>query len=335
MAHCRMSADLLPSLTSGTLSGVWGCDGSQVRGGGRVGGAPLPRRDGDGLWRADKDRVRVVFAGDVIDQRLALVYVPLRLGIIQSDSLFWYRGPAGATPEQMSPVGNAPGDRPAMAISEWDSENVVSTLAVVPEGAEVEISTGATYGADGRLSRKWTSVAVVDGVALSQVADPILNDFDIRVTIDGSQLTKADIWMGGGHGVDPAEAARAAITGVLPTRGEIADPEFLTNVVARSLGESGLAGMDVALQLPWVGEVNGRSAAVITLQPPGGGVLVFTFHGDATMTRADLRLLLPAAGAGSRPLVWRLRADDSDAVSRDVAVLAPPGAVQTELDCRR
>jgi len=38
----------------------------------------------EGVWRvAGRDRVRVLFAGDVGDRRLALLVVPLRLGVLE------------------------------------------------------------------------------------------------------------------------------------------------------------------------------------------------------------------------------------------------------------
>jgi hypothetical protein len=77
--------------------------------------------------------------------------------------------------------------------------------------------------------------------------------------------------------------------------------------------------------------VNGQPAALLTIQPPGGGVLVFAYHGVATAYRTDLRLLLPAAGADRRPIGWRMRAEDKDDRTDEAVVIAPPGATSVTL----
>ena len=41
---------------------------------------------------ADRDAIRVLYASDVPGHRLALVLVPLRLGLITSWQLIWYDG---------------------------------------------------------------------------------------------------------------------------------------------------------------------------------------------------------------------------------------------------
>ncbi len=45
----------------------------------------------------------------------------------------------------------------------------------------------------------------------------------------------------------------------------------------------------------------------------------------------DMRLLLPAKGAATRPVAWRMRAENSDGPAGSVVVVAPPGSVSAEL----
>ncbi len=69
----------------------------------RVAG-PRPTKNGVGVWRATPGLVHPVWAGDLGTKRVAVLWVAYRFGVLASPSVVVMEGPAGARPEEMSPV---------------------------------------------------------------------------------------------------------------------------------------------------------------------------------------------------------------------------------------
>jgi hypothetical protein len=287
-------------------------------------------QDPEGLWRVgDRSAIRVVYAGDVPGLRLALVLVPLHLGVIKDWTLVWYEGPTGAAPDRMEWSSNTNADTPAATLLYGSVDRGGAAVVIGPPGASVTVSGGATYSAAGTVDRHplatsadGSGVAVVD---LPAGGPPRLAT---RITVDGALYFEGGLdggWSGGsGSGQDPspemlAVAARDA-------RGPGLDRDRFLAFATTALNDSRLAAEDVTLRLLWTGTVNGVPAALLTVQPRGGGVIVYAMHGGIDLQRTDLRLLLPADGAFERPIAWRLRAEGKDTQTDQVVVVAPPGA---------
>jgi hypothetical protein len=107
--------------------------------------------------------------------------------------------------------------------------------------------------------------------------------------------------------------------------------ELLESWLDTAVTFSGLSLEDLRIDVRWAGTVNGQSAAAFTLQQPGQGVLAYAFHGDLSSARQDLGILMPAAGAADRPIVWRMRADGGDTRTNRVLMAAPSSAARLEL----
>ncbi len=293
--------------------------------------------ESEGVWRVgDRDRIRIVFAGDVGDERVALLVVPLRLGLIEVQESMVYTGLVGAPPDEMMQqenFGHLPSVFARMVGGEGsiaDASGAVTQpptlLVVAPPGATAEYATTAQYGADGRVRRNWRPAPVVDGVVSQSIAEwTSVPELALRVRHDG-RVHERHLYVAPSH---PAETIPAAILAeaTRDTRGEEPDPVLLQRTIAEALTEAGLSVDGVDIRVPWSGRVRGSAAHVVTIQPEGGGVLAF-WHGG----RTDLRLLLPAKGAAARPLAWRLYSGDgNDDRTRDVVVVAPKGSARVEL----
>lgn len=290
--------------------------------------------DPDGVYRVgDRDDVRVLFAGDVPGRRLALLIVPLRLGVLAVEDTQWYEGPVGATPAQMRKQSNSgmPED-----VLTWEESDDAGGLVVVvgPPGAQVEISTAVRFGADGRLGRDWQQVGA-DGVGWLELP-PSRRPPQVaaRVSRDGAALFEGTVPVSWSY--DRPAASGAQVPPVPATRGGPPPAALLRPAVADAFSTTGLDARTTQVRVPWAGRVRGQAALVLTLQPRGGGVLVFTHRlvsrsDGVTRTAQDLRLLLPADGAAARPLAWRLRADAGERKTSQVVVVAPTGASRVEL----
>ncbi|GAA3247746.1 hypothetical protein ACFO1B_38885 [Dactylosporangium siamense] len=287
-------------------------------------------QDPEGWWRVgDRGTIRVVYAGDVPGMRLALVLVPLHFGVIRSWTLVWYAGPTGAAPEQMEQHSNTNADTPVATLLHGSADRGGVAVVVGPPGSTVTISGGATYSAAGTVDRKLLATSADgSGVAVAELPAGGPPRLATRITVDGAVSFEGGLdggWSGRfGSGTDPSPemldaAARDA-------RGPGLDRDRFLRFASTALNDSRLEVEDVTLRLLWTGTVNGQPAALLSVQPHGGGVIVYAMHGGVDWLRFDLRLLLPAAGAFERPIGWRLRAEGKDTQTDQVVVVAPPGA---------
>ena len=291
--------------------------------------------DPEGYWRvADRGAIRVVFAADVADQRLALVLVPLRFGLITNSELVWYQGPAGAAPDQMTMQSNDSSDEPVASFMQASSDAQGVAVVVAPPGTVVSISDGVTYAATGVVRHHQVTTDDHTGVGIAALPpSPITPSVTTRVT-DGARVVYAGPVYGGWSGTEADSGNQEPTAGMLVeiakgARGPALDPAILKSFVINALNDSRLSLRDVTIHLRWTGTVNRQRAALITVQPRDGGVLAYAFHGSATESREDLRLLLPAAGADERPIAWRMRAEGRDDETDHVIVVAQTGTSAT------
>lgn len=284
----------------------------------------------EGLWRVgDRGTIRIVYAGDVPGRRIALVLVPMHLGLIRDWTLVWYDGPTGAAPDRMTRLSSDTADAPAATVFDGSAQDGGMAIVVGPAGSTVTISGGATYTAAGTVDRRpLLTSADGSGVAVIGLPPGPAPQLTARVTLGGTAYFAGA--MGGGwsnrSGVSGDPSPEQLAGAIRDTRGPGLDPEVFLAFAVTALNDSRLAAADVTLRLLWSGTVNGRPAGLLTLQPRGGGVLVYALHGEVTLRRTDLRLLLPAAGAFERPIGWRLRTEGRDTQTDKVVVVAPPGA---------
>jgi hypothetical protein len=290
--------------------------------------------DPDSLWKvADRSAIRVVYAADVPGHRLALVLVPLRLGLITSSNLVWYDGPPGASGVQMEVQGNDDASEPVAMWSESSAETDGVAVVVAPTGTDVTISGSVTYDADGRVNHHGITTADGSGVGVAILPPSgVPPAVTARVTrgdtviyagaMPGSWSSNTDT----GNQIPSDAVVAAAEQGA---RGLALDPAIFTSFIENALNDSRLTTDEVTIRLRWSGTINRQAAALFTVQPLGGGVLTYVYHGDTHGSRQDLRLLLPVAGAFQRPIAWRMRAEDKDAETDRVYVVVPTGTSAT------
>jgi hypothetical protein len=107
----------------------------------------------------------VAFAGDVPGGRVALV-----LGRTGRPSSAWFRGPAGARPDQMAlatlPAESQAGQPAALEYTpDRVSASATATLVLVGwPGDQIDLLTSRTVSADGHVTEHWAPVRMQDGV---------------------------------------------------------------------------------------------------------------------------------------------------------------------------
>jgi hypothetical protein len=287
-------------------------------------------QDAEGFWAvAGRDRVRVLYASDAPGRRVALVLVPLRLGIITSWELVWYEGPSGAAPQQMMQANNEDAGNPVVTLMQVDAERGGYAVVVGPSDSTVTISGDPRYSASGVVERRQLATSDGTGVGVAILPPtPIPPGLDARVT-RGAEVLYEGIVAGGWAGAtgedlwQPTDAQLAEA--VRESRGPAPDPAVLASFVSVALSDSHLPASGATVRLRWSGRVNGQAAVLLMVQPPDGGVIAYAMHGDALSGRTDLRLLLPAENADRRPLGWRLRAEGGEGPTDQVMVATPAG----------
>ncbi|MFI1192313.1 hypothetical protein ACH4T9_03425 [Micromonospora sp. NPDC020750] len=296
---------------------------------------PLGGWNPDGMWKVgDRDRIRLLYGSDQPGHRVALVAVPLRFGLLTKEALVWYVGPAGAGAQQMRYAGHSEGvDSPVMTLMQADPDGGGFAVVIGPAESTVMISGDPRYTPTGTL--EYPDLARVDGSGVGFAVlppAPLRNEPVVRVSRGGQVLFQEGLGGGPYAGIDPTGPEMdvlltAARRGALGTP---LDDANLRNFVETALLDSRLPAVGTTVRVRWSGSEHGQAAALLTVQPAGGGVIAYAMHGDdRTGWWTDLRLLLPAEGADQRPIGWRIRTDNGTRTpTGQVRVIAPPNAAR-------
>ena len=225
----------------------------------------------------------VVYAGDVPGARWALVVTgdPLhaeaaRLGPAPLIAA-WLGGPAGATPDRLSPLAApvaVPVDGPAALL---DQRSGVLVVVAAP-GDEVEVSERPGVAGDGTVFRTWRRVAVTEGVAVARLRPsdvPVSAAAAYRVLRGGRVVARETPQNIGGR---PDAPLPVAIDSPRGPPSPTAAPA-VRRTAGRLLSRLGPARHEIALTLLWSGTVPGSDpgagqAAVVALTQPSGAVVV-------------------------------------------------------------
>ncbi|GIJ29154.1 hypothetical protein Vqi01_43160 [Micromonospora qiuiae] len=289
--------------------------------------------DPQGWWRVtDRDAIRIVYADDIPGRRIALVFVPLRLGVITSSTLIWFSGPPGAEPDQMEQGGNDTADTRVITWMESDPNNGGAAVVIGPAGSTVTISSVTGYAPEGVVESHQlsSSAGTGTGIGVAQVPPSRLVGGPALVALvihDDTVIYEGPIfgsWTGPDTSHEPTDDMLAAA--VRHTRGLVIDRAILARFVGSALQDSRLSARDVTIRVRWCGRINDKPAALFTIQPRDGGVIAYAMHGDTTGWRTGLRLLLPADGVDQRPIAWRMRVEGRETRTDRVIVVAPPDA---------
>ncbi|MEV5211436.1 hypothetical protein AB0K35_28570 [Micromonospora sp. NPDC053740] len=302
----------------------------------RISADPPVRIDAPvGAWKiGDRDRIRLIYGSDQPGHRVALVAVPLRFGLLTREALVWYVGPAGAGAQQMRYGGHGEGDDdPVMTLMQAYPDRAGFAVAVGPPDSTVTISGDPRYTSRGTVEYQDTARADGGGVGLAVLPpEPLPNEPVVRVS--RSDRVFFQVGLGGGPyaGIDPTGPEMDALLAGArqPARGAPLDDANLRNFVQTALQNSHLPAVDTTVRVRWSGREHGQAAALLTVQPAGGGVIAYAMHGDdRTGWWIDLRLLLPAEGVDRRPIGWRVRTEDGTRPpTGEVRVIAPPDAAR-------
>ncbi|MEU1587505.1 hypothetical protein [Micromonospora sp. NPDC005710] len=288
-----------------------------------------------GSWKAgDRDRIRLLYGSDQPGQRVALVAVPLRFGLLTREALVWYVGPAGAGAQQMRYGGHSEdATDPVMTLMQVHPDRAGFAVVVGPAASTVTISGEPRYTSRGTL--EYQDIARADGTGIGIAVlppEPLPHEPVVRVSHGDQVFFQGGLGGGPYAGLDPTGPEMdALLTGARrPTRGTPLDDADLLTFVQTALQDSRLPAAGTTVRVRWAGRDHGQSAALLTVQPSGGGVIAYAMHGDdRTGWWTDLRLLLPVAGVDKRPIGWRVRTEDGTRPpTGQVRVIAPPDAAR-------
>jgi hypothetical protein len=284
-------------------------------------------------WRvADRDAITFVYAADVGNERLVLALVPLRFGFLEDKALIWYAGEAGAPAARLTESGRVDGGETVVTYSMASDDRPGLLVVVGPARSTVTVSQGFRYTPEGTVEHG-PAQAQPAGTGLAElILPPSPTPPEVKVTVTSGPDT---IYEGGasggfsGSGSDVQAVSDATLAAALGDRDF--DRAILRSWVNQAISDARIVAAGTKITVRWTGTVNGEPAALLTLQPKGGGVLAYALHGTQNSFRQDLRLLLPVKGAAERPIAWRMRADGKDDRTTQVIVTAPAGAERVEL----
>ncbi len=288
----------------------------------------------DAEWKIfDRSHIKIHFAGDVPGARVAVLTVRLRRGLIANTETLTVKGKVGAQPEEMSPSHTGePG--PVLAQMIGSDQGPGFLLVVAPPEASIRTSLGNVYGKDGRVVRNRVTGEVSDGIAIVEVPAAKRWPSTHVVVVDAGRtiFDGSANWIG--WTVTPRPPSEdndgldvpAAVQDALAESGSSMSWSTAAKFVEKAMDDAILDASQTPFRIPWTGMLAGEPAALVELAPKDGGRIFYAFHGDVR----DQRLLVPAEGAETRPMLWRVRSA-SGTLTTEVAVLAPAGTERAEL----
>jgi hypothetical protein len=286
----------------------------------------------EGRWRVvDRGGIRFVFAGDVpaLDRRLALVVVPLRLGVREAYAPMWYEGPLGAAVQDMR-QGATYGDKlPEIVTFGELGLDAGAALVIAPADATLQISRSASYTAQGRVSRNWEPLPTAGGVAVARFRGvPSGMTAMLRMQTERGETTLAAgaLWQAS---IGPDLPVGVTVAATKQTRGVLPADDVVDTAIEEVLRDCAVDPTTATIRIPWAGTVAAGPALLITVQPLGGGTLVYGTYLDGRTI--GLRLLVPAAGAETRPFAFWIKGDHPTPEMTTLLVIAPANAARAEL----
>ena len=297
--------------------------------------------DDDGWRVVGRDKIQIHFAGEVPGARVALVTYRIQKGLRRDRVTSWYVGAAGAAPAAME-LMSAQDPEKVSTLMTGSDERPGYLVVVAPPGSDVRVSLGTTYGADGRVHPTTWIPGTADSLAVVPVpASPRAPVTTVQVTRNKHRLYDGPAqmsWSATGETVElPAPTVRRALAASPGT--STVDLATATAWTRDALNGAGLDPATTGVRIPWTGTLHGRSAALIELKPTGGGRLYFGYSGTPVTSEAgtsfewqpNLRLLVPAQDADTRPILWRDWAVEGRRPSSTVNVILAEGTARAEL----
>ncbi|KQS64985.1 hypothetical protein [Modestobacter sp. Leaf380] len=217
---------------------------------------------------------RVLFAGDVGDQRVALVVGENGLGVLQT----WYAGPIGAPVDQLQQDGGAQG--PLLHSVAGVVGDPGLFIALVVPGDTVEYSPGVALDATGTAVREWRTVESADGVLVGPAGKGGTTASYRVVRPDGSQAEVGEAWGAFGWSGDPVTGPAPPALRAGPGRDPV-QAQVFTAALHEVLLPTGISADQLRVSVLWSGEVpssSGQPADVVVLAVvlPNGAVVTTT-----------------------------------------------------------
>jgi len=277
------------------------------------------------------DQARVVFAGDAVGHRWALL-------VQQLDGRqrgTWFTGPASTPAAALDqPLVTESTDRDPVWTATVEDDRGAALLLVTAPGDEVEVSTGVDVGADGRASRTYRPVGSADGVSAVRLDRDGGGGVVARVSRDG-----VPVWTGpastlGSSGA-PVPDPSAARSGTVPV-----DPLAYAVAVEEVARPTGRRPDDLPVTVLGSGTFPAPGGALaqavtVAVAVPGGAVVTSTASATPDGSGTPCGTATHPAGTDLAALVVVARcasyAGDSSTFGATLVVVAPPGA-QVELN---
>lgn len=294
-----------------------------------VAGARWDEPDGESWSVQDPGDVTVLFAGDVLGQRVAAIEAPYRWGAIEARQQVWYEGSAGASASEMEEGAN--GDASPVAANSVSSDEHVEIGVVVlaAEGHDVVLRGMPTLAADGRIERSAERLTTVEpGVYVWTPDDPAQAGI---VTVEAAGMPERLTFSIGQWTIEGQDVARTG-------RGADLPDELVGSALSDMASWSGVGRGRGRAELVWSAG-DAESAAWLAIHAPSGAVLLGLAHDDASDDWSGLmldRLEVLPAGA---PVVaaWQQSTEvavgdgSRQAAGPTLALLGPPDAAAAEL----
>jgi hypothetical protein len=257
-------------------------------------------------WAVDNpDDVKVLFAGDVGDARVAAIEAPYRWGLIEDRQQVWFVGDAGAAPNELNQTSNgAPSD---VMVTSWgpgyevapEEGETACMLALVPDYTKVTLHGTPQYAADGTVTRPtWP----VRHQGTARLYCDLVRDVGLMSMSFEGAVVPVEHTIGGAMFDAPAPP---------PLRGVRLSDQAVASEFTGLYQEAGLPASGAEPMVLWAGGPEGRRAGVLALRVPSGALIVVAVREDAsvesplTWLARDTRVVLPKQDVDEVALAWQ------------------------------